>query len=62
MQQIFTIEYYLAPHSYFTCQNEFKDTFPDFTAPKEPAITHLLTISMTQEACRTETVPFDLQC
>jgi hypothetical protein len=36
---VFIVEHYLESHSYFTCENEFKDTFPNSPLP------NLVTIS-----------------
>jgi hypothetical protein len=60
VQRVFIVEHYLASRSYFTCPDEFRDTFPDSPVPNKSIIPRL--VSVTQEACRTETVPVDLRC
>jgi transposase len=42
VQRMFIVEHYLASHSYLTCQNEFKDTFPDFPVPNISTISRLV--------------------
>jgi hypothetical protein len=41
VQRVFIVENYLACRSYITCQNEFRDTFPDSPVPNK-AISRLL--------------------
>jgi hypothetical protein len=62
VQQVFIVEHYLASCSYLTCQNEFRDTVPVLLCQTNWQYLIWWTISVTQEACRTQTVPFDLQC
>jgi hypothetical protein len=38
VQRVFIVENYLASRSYLTCQNEFKDTFPDSPAPNKSTV------------------------
>jgi hypothetical protein len=33
VEHVFIVEHYLASRSYLTCQNEFRDTFPDSPVP-----------------------------
>jgi hypothetical protein len=42
VKQVFTVEQYLASHSYLTCQNEFMDTFPDSPVPNKSKVSHLV--------------------
>jgi hypothetical protein len=42
VQRVFTEKQYLASHSYLTCQNEFKDTFPDSPVPNESTVSRLV--------------------
>jgi hypothetical protein len=42
VQWVFTVEHYLASCSYLTCQNEFRDTFPDSPVPNELTIPCLM--------------------
>jgi hypothetical protein len=35
VQQMFIVEHYLASRSYLTCQNRFRDTFPDSRVPNK---------------------------
>jgi hypothetical protein len=39
---VFTVEHYLASRSYLTCQDEFRDTFPDSPVPNKSAISRLV--------------------
>jgi hypothetical protein len=41
-QRVFIFEHYLSSRSYFTCQNEFRDTFPDSPVPNKSTISHLV--------------------
>jgi hypothetical protein len=42
VQGVFIVEHYLASRSYLTCQNEFRDTFPDSPVPKKSTISRLV--------------------
>jgi transposase len=42
VQRLFIIEHYLASRSYFTCQNEFRDTFPDSPLSNKSTIYRLV--------------------
>jgi hypothetical protein len=42
VQRVFIVEHYLASHSYFTCQNEFRDTFPESPVPNKLTISCLV--------------------
>jgi hypothetical protein len=42
VQRVFIVEHYLAYRSYLTCQNEFRDTFPDSPMPNKPTISRLV--------------------
>jgi hypothetical protein len=42
VQRVFIVENYLASRSYLTCQNEFRDTFPDFPVPNKSIIYRLV--------------------
>jgi hypothetical protein len=42
VQRVFIVEHYLASRSYLTCQNEFRDTFPDFPVPNKSTISRLV--------------------
>jgi hypothetical protein len=42
VQQVFIVEHYLASRSYVTCQNEFRDSFPDSPVPNKPTISRLV--------------------
>jgi hypothetical protein len=35
VQRVFIVEHYLASRSYLICQNEFRDTFPEFSCAKQ---------------------------
>jgi hypothetical protein len=35
VQRMLIVEHNLASRSYFTCQNEFRDTFPDSPVPNK---------------------------
>jgi hypothetical protein len=39
---VFIVEHYLASRSYLTCQNEFRDTFPDSPVPNKSTISRLV--------------------
>jgi hypothetical protein len=41
-QRVSIVEHYLASHSYFTYQNEFRDAFPDFSVPNKSTISRLV--------------------
>jgi hypothetical protein len=43
VQQVFIVGHYQASHSYFTCQNEFRDTFPD-SVPNRWTVFHVVII------------------
>jgi hypothetical protein len=42
VQRAFIVEDYLASRSYLTCQNEFRDTFPDSPVPNKSTISRLV--------------------
>jgi hypothetical protein len=42
VQRVFIAEHYLAPRSYLTCQNEFRDTFPDSPVPNKSTVSRLV--------------------
>jgi hypothetical protein len=42
VQRVFIVEHYLASRSYLTCQNEFRDTFPDSPVPNISTISRLV--------------------
>jgi hypothetical protein len=42
VQRVFIVEHYLAPRSYLTWQNEFRDTFPDSPVPNKSKISRLV--------------------
>jgi hypothetical protein len=42
VQRMFIVEHYLVSRSYLTCQNEFRDTFPDSPVPKKSTISRLV--------------------
>jgi Fe2+ or Zn2+ uptake regulation protein len=42
VQRVFIVEHYLASRSYLTCENEFRDTFPDSPVPNKPTIYRLV--------------------
>jgi hypothetical protein len=42
VQQVFTVEHYLASRSYSTCQNGFRDAFPNSPAPNKSTISCLV--------------------
>jgi hypothetical protein len=42
VQPVFIVEHYLASRSYLTCQNEFRDTFPDSPVPRKSTISRLV--------------------
>jgi hypothetical protein len=42
VKRVFTVEHYLASRSYLTCQNEFRDTFPDSVVPSKSTISRLV--------------------
>jgi hypothetical protein len=42
MQRVFIVEHYLACRSYLTCQNEFRDTYPDYPVPNKSTISRLV--------------------
>jgi transposase len=39
---MFIVEHYLASHSYLTCQNEFRDTYPDFSVSNKSTVSRLV--------------------
>jgi hypothetical protein len=39
---VFIVEHYLASRSYLTCQNEFRDTFPDSPVPSKSTVSRLV--------------------
>jgi hypothetical protein len=42
VQRVFIVEHYLASRSYLTCQNEFRDTYPDSPVPSKPTVSRLV--------------------
>jgi hypothetical protein len=42
VQRVFIVEHYLASRSLLTCQNEFRDTFPDSPVPNKSTISRLV--------------------
>jgi hypothetical protein len=42
VKRLFIVEHYLASRSYLTCQNEFRDTFPDSPVPNKSKISRLV--------------------
>jgi hypothetical protein len=42
VQLMFIVEHYLGTCSYLTCQNEFRDTFPNSPVPNKSTISHLV--------------------
>jgi hypothetical protein len=42
VQWVFIVYHYLASHSYFTCQNEFRDTFPNSPVPNNSTVSRLV--------------------
>jgi hypothetical protein len=42
VQRVFIVEHYLASRSYLTCQNEFRDTFPDSPVPNKSSLSRLV--------------------
>jgi hypothetical protein len=42
VQRVFIEEHYLASRSYLTCQNEFRDTFPDSLVPNKSTVSRLV--------------------
>jgi hypothetical protein len=42
VQRAFIAEHYLASRSFLTCQNEFRDTFPDSPVPNKSTISRLV--------------------
>jgi hypothetical protein len=42
VQRVFIVEHYLASCSYSTCQNEFRDTFPDSPVQNKSTISRLV--------------------
>jgi hypothetical protein len=42
VQRVFIVENCLASRSYLTCQNEFRDTFPDSPVPNKATISRLV--------------------
>jgi hypothetical protein len=42
VQRVLTVEHYLASRSYLTCQNEFRDTFPDSPVPNKSKVSRLV--------------------
>jgi hypothetical protein len=42
VQRVFIVEHYLASRSYLTCQNEFRDTFPNSPVPDKSTISRLV--------------------
>jgi hypothetical protein len=62
VQRVFIAEHYLASRSYLTCQNKFRMHFPILLCQTNRQYLVWGTVSVRQEACRTETVPVDLRC
>jgi hypothetical protein len=42
VQRVFIVEHYMASRSYLTCQNEFRDTFPDSRVPNKSTLSRLV--------------------
>jgi hypothetical protein len=42
VQRVFIVEHYLASRSYLTCQNEFRDTFPDSPVQNKSTVSRLV--------------------
>jgi hypothetical protein len=42
VQRVFIVEHYLSSCSYLTCQNDFRNTFPDSAVPNKSTIFHLV--------------------
>jgi hypothetical protein len=42
VQRVFIVEHYLASRSYLTCQNEFRDTFPDSPVLNKSTVSRLV--------------------
>jgi hypothetical protein len=42
VQWVFIVKHYLASHSYLTCQNEFRVTFPDSSVANKSTISRLV--------------------
>jgi hypothetical protein len=42
VQRVFIVEHCLASRSYLTCQNEFRDTFPESSVPNKSTISRLV--------------------
>jgi hypothetical protein len=42
VERVFIVEHYLVSRSYLTCQNEFRDTFPDSPVPNKSTISRLV--------------------
>jgi hypothetical protein len=45
VQRVFIVEHYLASRSYFTCQNGFRDTFPDSPVPNKSTVSRLVSVT-----------------
>jgi hypothetical protein len=52
VQRVFILEHYLASPSYLTCQNEFRDTFPDSPVPNKSTVSRLVNFSRDTETLR----------
>jgi hypothetical protein len=44
---VFLVENYVSFRSYFTCQNEFRGTFPDVSVPKKSTVFRLVNRFLT---------------
>jgi hypothetical protein len=42
VQRVFVVEHCLASRLYVTCQNEFRDTFPDYPVPNRSTLSRLM--------------------
>jgi hypothetical protein len=42
VQRVFIVKHYLASCSYLTCQNEFRDIFPNSPVPDKSTVFHLV--------------------
>jgi hypothetical protein len=42
VQQVFIVEHNMASRSYLTCQNAFRDAFPDSPVPNKSAVSRLV--------------------
>jgi hypothetical protein len=42
VQRVFIVEHYLSSRSFLTCENEFRDTFPDTPVPNKSTVPRLV--------------------